>query len=109
MLILPPDHANAVLTPRRLGTREKWMVGGVLSAVLVVALVVAISIGSSGHSNGNGCVDVTVAGPIGGEEIYQCGAKARSLCASVNHPGGFVGAPGRDIANACRKVGLPVG
>ncbi len=85
------------------------MVGGVLAAVVAVLVVVVISIGSSGHSTGHGCVDVTVSGPIGGEELYRCGAEARSLCASVGHPGGFTGAPAQDIARACRKIGLPVG
>jgi hypothetical protein len=85
------------------------MVASVLSAVLAVVVVVAISIASSGHTTGNGCVDVTIPGPIGGEELYRCGSGARSLCASVGHPAGFTGAPGQDIAKACRKAGLTVG
>jgi hypothetical protein len=109
VLILPPGHAKAVLTPRRLGTRERWMITTVLAAVAAVLVVVVISIASSGHSTGNGCVDVTIPGPIGGEELYRCGAGARALCASVGQPQGFTGVPGQDIARACRKARLPVG
>lgn len=85
------------------------MIASVLSVVVAAMVLVAISIGSSGQTSGHGCVDVTISGPIGGEELYRCGAKARSLCASVGQPGGFSGDPGRDVARACRKVGLPVG
>jgi hypothetical protein len=85
------------------------MIGSVLVAVIAVVIVVVISIGSSGRTSGNGCVDVTISGPIGGEELYRCGAEARSLCRSVGHAGGFTGDPGRQIATVCSKVGLPVG
>lgn len=85
------------------------MIASVLALVLVGVVVLVISVGSSGQKSGNGCVDVTIAGPIGGEELYRCGAKARSLCASVGHPSGITGAPAKDVARECRKVGLPVG
>ena len=55
------------------------MIASVLALVLVGVVVLAISIGSSGQKRGGGCVDVTIAGPIGGEELYRCGDKARSL------------------------------
>jgi len=85
------------------------MVASVLALVLVGLVVLAISIGSSGNKSGNGCVDVTISGPIGGEELHRCGAQARSLCASVEHPGGITGDPAKDVARECHKVGLPVG
>ncbi len=85
------------------------MIASVLAAVLAVAVVIVISIGSSGHATGHGCVDVTISGPIGGEELFRCGAEARSLCASVGHPGGINGAPAADVARVCRRAGLPVG
>ncbi len=109
MLILPPGHAETVLVPRRLGKRERWMIAAVLGAVVVVMVAVVISIGSTARTTANGCVDVTISGPIGGEELYRCGAEARSLCASVGHPGGITGAPAQDVARVCRRAGLPVG
>jgi hypothetical protein len=98
-----------VIAPHRLGLRERWMIAGVLGVVVVGLVVLAISIGSSGPKSGNGCVDVTIAGPIGGEQLHRCGAEARSLCAAVGRPGGITGAPSKDVARECRKVGLPVG
>jgi hypothetical protein len=106
---LPEGHAATVFAPRRLGTRERWMIGSVLAVVIIGMVVLVISIGSTGQKSANGCVDVTISGPIGGEELYRCGAKARSLCASVGHPGGISGAPATDVSRECRKVGLPVG
>jgi hypothetical protein len=106
---LPEGHAAAVFSPRRLGRRERWMIASVLALVLAGVVVLVISIGSSGQKSGSGCLDVTIAGPIGGEELYRCGAEARSLCASVGHHGGITGAPANDVAQACRKLGLPVG
>lgn len=85
------------------------MIGSVLALVLVGVAVLVISIGSAGQKSANGCVDVTISGPIGGEELYRCGDKARSLCASVGHPGGINGAPAKDVSRECRKVGLTVG
>jgi len=85
------------------------MVGSVLGVVLVVAVVIVISIAGGGKTVPRGCVDVTISGPIGGEELYRCGEEAVSLCASVGKANGFTGDPGRDVARACRKTGLPVG
>jgi hypothetical protein len=109
VLILPPGHAKAVLARPRLGARERWMITTVLGTVAAVLVVVVISIASSGHQTGKGCLDVTIPGPIGGEELYRCGAGARALCASIGRPQGFSGVPGQDIARACRELGLPVG
>ncbi len=85
------------------------MIAAVLAVVLAGVVAVAIAIGSSGQKSANGCVDVTISGPIGGEELHRCGAEARSLCASVGHPGGITGDPAKDVTRECRKVGLPVG
>jgi hypothetical protein len=109
VLILPPGHAQTVLIARRFTKREKWMVGGVLGVVLALAVVVLIAVSSGGRATGNGCVDVTVPYSLGGQELYACGARAKSMCRSVGAPGGFTGAAARDVATQCRKAGLPVG
>jgi hypothetical protein len=109
VLILPPGHAQRVGVPRRLSLREKWILGSVLAVVAALAVVVAISIGSSGRSTGNGCVDVTFPIAIGGQEIYQCGGRAHTLCASVGATAGLNAVEDRAIAEQCRKAGLKVG
>ena len=109
MLILPPGHTQAVAAARRLSRREQWMLGGVLATVAVVALVVIISLATAGPSSSRGCIYVTVPGPVGAEEINQCGSQARSTCASVRVPGAFTPAAAASVAAECRKARLPAG
>jgi hypothetical protein len=109
VLILPPDRARTVAVPRRFSAREKWILGSVLAGVAALVVAVVISIGASGHRTGNGCVDVTFPIAIGGQEIYECGAKARELCASTGRSGGLSAVEDRAVAVQCRKAGLPVG
>jgi len=85
------------------------MVAAVLAAVAALAAIVAVSIGSGGHVSANGCVDVTIPYSLGGQEIYECGARARALCDSVGSPGGYTGAAGRAVATQCRRAGLRAG
>jgi hypothetical protein len=109
MLILPPGQAERLATPRRLGSREKWMVwiGALVAAALIA--VTAIAITSKGHSSGKGCVDVTIASALGGQEFYYCGAHAKSFCMQSGAPGGYTGDARRAIAVQCRKAGLRFG
>lgn len=106
-MILPPGHARALAAPRRLGAREKWIVGSVLAVVAALIVVVAIALASAGRSSGHGCVDVTVPSSLGGQELYGCGARARALCAAAGAPGGYGGAAASAIAAECRKAGVP--
>jgi hypothetical protein len=108
VLILPPGHAQAIAARRRLSRREKWMVGGVLGAAAAVLVVLVISLGSAGRSSGHGCIYATIAGVLGAQEVYQCGADARATCASVAAPGAFGAQARQTIAAECRKAGLPV-
>ncbi len=89
--------------------RERWIVGAVLAVVAALVVVVVISIGSSGHRTGHGCVDVKFAIAIGGQEIYECGAQARALCASTAASAGLSAVEDRAVAEQCRKAGLKVG
>jgi hypothetical protein len=109
VLILPPGHAEAIRVGRRITTREKWILGSVLAAVVAVLVAVAISIGTAEHQTSAGCIDVKFPITIGGEDIYECGGRARTLCASVGGPGGLTSVSGRAIATECRKAGLAVG
>jgi hypothetical protein len=77
------------------------------TGALVVVVIVAIA--TAGHSTGGNCIDFTVSYSFGGQEFFQCGAKARGTCRSVGQSGGFAGPAGEAVATQCRKVGFPVG
>lgn len=108
MLILPPGHAQAIATKRRLPLRERWVVGGMIATVAAVALVLVISFGASGRSSGHGCIYATIPGSVGAQQIDQCGAQARETCLSVATPGAFTPPSAQTVAAQCRKAGLPV-
>jgi hypothetical protein len=109
VLIIPPGHAEAVRARWQPSAREKWMIGGVLGAVAVLAAVLVISLASSGPSSKSGCIYATVPAATGAEQINLCGARARSTCATVQTPGAYAPQAAQSIAAECRKAGLPVG
>lgn len=108
-MILPPGHAERTASLRRLSSRERRMVSavGVLAIALAVTVVLAFALGSG--SSTAGCIDLTVAGPVGAEPIHECGSAARSLCQSLGAPGSYTGVPGHEIAQSCRSHGFAVG
>lgn len=85
------------------------MLRSVLATVAALTLVVVISVATAGHRSGNGCVDVTIPYSTGGQELYRCGAQARTMCSLVGSRQGFTGTLGRGMATECRKARLPVG
>jgi hypothetical protein len=109
VLILPPGHHKEVTSRRRLGARERWLVSAVAAAVAALVIVTLVATASSGPKVGRGCVLVTVASSLGGQQIKGCGADARSICADVHQPGGYIGNVGTAVAAACRKQRIPVG
>jgi hypothetical protein len=109
VLILPPGHAEAVTARRRLPARERRIVGGVLGAIVLLALVLVVSLSSGGPSSSHGCIYATIPAATGAQQVHQCGALARSTCASTYAPGAFTAQAARTIASECRKAGLPVG
>jgi hypothetical protein len=109
VLILPPGHSQTLAIRSRLSSRERWLIRGILAVVAALAVAVGVSLATSGHSTGNGCIDVNIPYSIGGQEVYRCGAAARRVCAAVGSPNGFTGSAGRAVAAECRKVSLPVG
>ena len=80
------------------------MVGSVLAAVAALAVVLVIALASSGHSTSYGCVSVNLPYSTGGQEFYECGPRARAMCAQAGAPGGIRGAAGRAVAVQCRKA-----
>ncbi len=109
MLILPPGHARAIASPRVMGGRERWFVRVAVAAtaLLVAAVIVSLSVGSS--SPRKGCLDVTFASSMGAGEVRGCGAAARRVCADVGTTQGYTGELGRELADRCRVMHLPVG
>jgi hypothetical protein len=78
-----------------------------LTAAIVVAVLVAFT--THQHKSSNGCIDVSAATAIGGSELYRCGTSARQLCTSpVGGNGSENIAFRQQLADACRKAGLPV-
>ena len=85
------------------------MIGGVLAVVAAIAVVLVISFASSAPSSKSGCIYATIPAATGAEQIHQCGAVARSTCASALSPGAFAAQAAQTVAAECRKAGLAVG
>jgi hypothetical protein len=87
------------------------MIGGVLAVVAALAVALLVSLSTGGRASGHGCIYLTLPANAmtGGTEVYQCGATARSTCASALAPGAFTAQAARQVAAECRKAGLPVG
>ncbi len=85
------------------------MIGGVLGVVAALVVVLVISFASSGPSSKSGCIYATLPAATGAQQVHECGATARSTCASANTPGAFTRQAAQTIAAECRKAGLPVG
>jgi hypothetical protein len=109
MLIMPPGHAQTVRQPRTIRSREKVMISGVLAIVAALAVFLVISLSTAERQSGHGCISVGLAYSTGGDKIFNCGAKARALCAGVGTSRGIRGASGQAVATECRKAGLKVG
>jgi hypothetical protein len=108
-MAIPPGHAEGVATRPALSSRERWMIRGVLGVVAVLAIVLVVSIVTAGKSSAHGCIYATIPGPVGAQEVDQCGARARETCRSAAAPGQFTPQAARVVEQQCRKAGLPVG
>ena len=89
--------------------RERWLVRimAAVTAVIVVGVVIALVAG--GQSSGNGCVHAIFPGPVGAEQVNQCGSGARTLCATLRSSGQYGPEAVRTIAAECRRARVPVG
>ena len=109
MLILPPGHAETLKGMRRLTVREKRLVQAVLALVAALLVGVLIALASSGQSSARGCIHLTIPGPVGAQELDECGARARDICSTVRQSGAFNSVARNDVVAACRTARLPVG
>ncbi len=108
-MVMPPGQVQPVDVRRALSRRERWMIRGVLGVVAVLAVALAVAIASAGKSSGHGCIYATIPGPVGAQEVNQCGSAARATCQSVTAPGAYTAQAARVIERECRKAGLATG
>ena len=83
------------------------MIRGVIAAVAAILIGVVIALALPGPKSSRGCIYLTVAGAVGAQYVYHCGAAARDLCATAANPRANQG--GAALIAECRKAGLPVG
>jgi hypothetical protein len=105
---LPTGQWEYSTGPRRINRRERWQIAGVLVVVGVVVIAVVIAFTSHQRKSHNGCIDVSAATVIGGSELYRCGTAARQLCTAPSTRSRENIAFRQQLADACRKAGLPV-
>jgi hypothetical protein len=84
------------------------MIRGVAATVVAIAIAVVISLATVGPRSSHGCIYATIPGVVGADQISECGAAARDMCASGLPSGAFTVAAARTIAAECHKAGLPV-
>ena len=113
MLILPPQHYQETHKPRVRGRGDRWFkVFGALLAVAIVA-VALISLTSHQGTSAHGCLNFVYTTAVGGENVHECGAPARKLCAnpkSINDVGNVAGLENGlllSLGKNCREAGLP--
>lgn len=94
--------------PRSPSRREKLLARGLggITAV-VIAVLVIISLTHSGRHSGHGCIALSLAYATGGTQTYECGAAARTMCATGVRQG-LRGVAAQDLRRACRQAGLAV-
>ena len=80
-----------------------------LALVAALALILVVAIGSGGQDSGHGCIYATIPGPVGAQQVSQCGQQAQQTCQTVRMPGSFTPQAERVVEAECRKAGLPVG
>jgi hypothetical protein len=109
VLILPPGHAQSLRTRRDLSVREKRLLGLALGLVAALAVALVIALSTAGRPSAAGCIHLTIAADTGAQDIDECGATARSTCATALMLGAYPPESAQAIATACREARLPVG
>jgi hypothetical protein len=85
------------------------MVRSVLATVAVIVVAVVVALATAGKTSSHGCIYLTIPAATGAQDISECGATARSTCATVRTPGAFTAPAANAIAAECRKARLAVG
>jgi hypothetical protein len=97
------ERSRRLSEPLHWGRREKTAVAVVLTCAVLVVIALAADALRSGAPTRADCIDVTFPSTLGGARLHECGAKARSVCASPSPYRGI--AP--ELSAACRRAGFP--
>jgi len=106
-MILPAGHYRESRKPKVHNRRERWVfgIGGALIAIVVAATIFSLT--SHQGKSAHGCLNFTYSFAMGGEQLDECGAQARHLCASPPSLGGLGKPLAAKLQVECRKAGLP--
>lgn len=98
-------HFQRVNTPlRKLTGREiKVLVGGTAVMVAAILALILATAGDSRPGPSPGCIEVVVAGRVGGEPVNACGAEAKAICARSAQ---FDVPRSHTIVDACLEAGI---
>jgi hypothetical protein len=99
------EQSRRLSEPLRWGRREKTIVAVVVSCVVLALAGLGAYALTSGAPARKDCIQLTFASTLGAAFVHECGARARSLCATPK--------PSRQIAQElgeeCRRLGFPLG
>ncbi len=114
MLILPPGHHSESRRPRRRGRRDRLVPALGLLLIVGLAAVTLFSLTSHAAKSADGCLNFSYTTVMGGENVHECGAPARKLCAdpeSATQAQGHIAGLENDLVaklpENCRQAGLP--
>jgi hypothetical protein len=97
------DRSRQLSEPLRWGRREKITVAALLACLVLAVVGLGVNAALGGSSSRRDCIEVTFASTTGGARLHDCGARARSVCATSS--------PGKGIYEAlqaeCRRAGFP--
>jgi hypothetical protein len=114
VLILPPQHFQESQKPRARRRGDRWF--KVIGALMTVALVAITVFAFTSHQakSGNGCLNFEYTMAMGAENVHECAAPARKLCAnpkSASQAQGHIAGLENDLIaklpQNCRQAGLP--
>jgi hypothetical protein len=95
---------------RRYRSRRERIAVRTMAAITLVLVGLALySLTNHQRQTGNGCIDFNYSTMIGGAEKYECGARARTLCATPASARSIDGDFQAELYAACRKARLPTG
>jgi hypothetical protein len=106
---LPPRNQPTGERPaRRVAPHERKIIAALVLTLAAIVIITVVSLGSSSPQSRNGCIHVSVPGPIGATFFDGCGSTARQICGDL-HPSSGLNAYGVSlIARACRRAEIPV-
>ena len=102
-----PGHFQQATRRRYRSGRELVAVRAAAVIALVLAGLLVYSLTTHQKKTGNGCIDFSYSTMIGGAETYQCGSRARTLCATPPSRKSIDGDYQAQLYAACRKAGIP--